>query len=337
MIKISIIIPVYNIEKYISECIESVIKQSYRDIEIILIDDGSTDNSGRLCDNYCKLDKRIKVIHCKNSGLSAARNLGIEVCTGDYIIFLDGDDFLIENCITDICKVIEKNIGAEIICGKVIHYFPDKEIKEDFVLDEKNFLNKKGTEVLTYFYEEMKDGMWSAWRSIYNRQFLIDNNFFFTQGITSEDLDLIPRIYMKANKIVPYNEPFYYYRELRPNSIINTVNLKRFQDITQIINKYINMLKSNRYDEKFKKAFINKLANLYASYFIIIGDTSLEDRENVEKTMKSLVWILKYTSGIKGRYAYFMEKIFGMKLSYKIYAFMKSIKNVFITNLKRKI
>lgn len=330
MIKISIIVPIYNIEKYVSECIDSVIKQNYINIEIILIDDGSTDGSGKLCDNYCKLDKRIRVIHCKNSGLSAARNLGIKVCTGDYIIFLDGDDFLSENCITDICEIIEKNINVDIICGKIINYYPNKEIKENFILDKKNILNKKGTEVLTYFYEEIQETeMWSAWRSIYNRRFLIDNNLFFTEGITSEDFDLVPRIYIKANRIVPYNKPFYYYRQLRPNSIINTVNLKRFQDITQIINKHLNMIKNNNYDDKFKKAFINKLANVYASYFVIIGETSLEDRESVEKIMKNLTWILKYTSGVKGRYVYFMEKIIGMKLTYKIYAFMKSIKNIF--------
>ena len=328
MIKISIIVPIYNIEEYISECIDSILKQSYKNIEVILIDDGSTDNSGKLCDNYCELDKRIKVIHCKNGGLSAARNIGIKICTGDYIIFLDGDDFLVENCIEDICKKINENINVDIICGKIIKYYPDKQIKEDFELDEKKILNKEGIEVLTYFYREIKEtGMWAAWRSIYNRKFLIRNNLFFTEGITSEDLDLVPKIYIKANRIVPYNKPFYYYRQLRPNSIMNTVNFKRFDDIVKIINNHLQMIEDDKYDDKFKKAFTNKLANLYASYFLIIGDTNLNDRENVEEVMNNLKWILKYSSGLRGKYAYFMEKVIGMRLTYKFYFIIKKTCN----------
>lgn len=326
MIKISIVIPVYNVEEYINECIESVINQTYKNIEVILVDDGSMDESGKICDYYSEIYDRVKIIHCKNGGLSSARNIGIKNCTGDYIMFLDGDDFIAKECVKDIVEIIDKNNNdIDIICGKIIKYYINNEVEETFELEEKKILNKNGTEVLTYFYNEIKEIMWSACRSIYNRRYLINNNLFFTEGITSEDLDLVPIIYIKAKKIVPYNKPFYYYRQLRPNSIINTVNPKRFEDIVKIINKYLNILKDNKYDYSFKKSFINELANLYASYIVIIGDVNIEDRRNVEEIMKDLAWILKYSSGLRGRYAYFMEKIFGMKLTYKIYSIMKSV------------
>ena len=105
-ILVSIIIPVYNVDKYISSCIESVINQTYKNIELILVDDGSSDKSGEIIDNYIEKDSRIKVIHKKNSGVSAARNTGIDVARGDYICFADGDDWLMEDYVEhllDLC------------------------------------------------------------------------------------------------------------------------------------------------------------------------------------------------------------------------------------------
>lgn len=94
MNKISIIIPIYNVEQYLPQCLDSIINQTYKNLEIILINDGSTDNSGKICDNYAKVDNRIHVFHKKNEGVSSARNLGLEKCTGDFIGFVDPDDFI---------------------------------------------------------------------------------------------------------------------------------------------------------------------------------------------------------------------------------------------------
>ena len=101
---VSIIIPIYNVEKYSDECITSVINQTYKNIEIILVDDGSPDNCGKICDNYALKDKRIKVIHEKNGGLSFARNTGLNIATGEYVYFLDSDDYLTDNAIELLCN-----------------------------------------------------------------------------------------------------------------------------------------------------------------------------------------------------------------------------------------
>lgn len=106
--KISIIVPVYNVENFISTCIESILNQDYFNIELILVNDGSTDASGEICDYYSKKDKRVKVYHKENGGQSSARNLGIKMSTGDYIAFLDSDDFWIENKLNSMVKILEK-------------------------------------------------------------------------------------------------------------------------------------------------------------------------------------------------------------------------------------
>lgn len=113
--KVSIIVPVYNVEKYVERCIESIIKQSYKNLEIILIDDGSKDNSGKICDEYAQKDNRIKVIHKKNGGLSDARNTGLNIADGEYICFIDSDDYIHKDLVKDnLEKLIQQK--ADMIC-----------------------------------------------------------------------------------------------------------------------------------------------------------------------------------------------------------------------------
>lgn len=111
--QISVIIPIYNVEKYLSDCVESVLKQTYTDLEIILVDDGSQDASGQICDDYAKQDSRVQVIHKKNGGLSSARNAGIDQATGQYFFFLDSDDWIAENALELLYKEI-KSTGSDL-------------------------------------------------------------------------------------------------------------------------------------------------------------------------------------------------------------------------------
>ena len=117
--KVSIIVPVYNVEKYIEKCLNSLISQSYRNIEIILIDDGSKDNSGKICDKYKKKDPRIKVIHKENAGVSEARNSGIQKATGKYLCFVDADDFVMNDYIKYLHKLIAINCSDIAVCAKM--------------------------------------------------------------------------------------------------------------------------------------------------------------------------------------------------------------------------
>ena len=135
---ISIIVPIYKVENYLKRCIDSIINQTYKHIEIILVDDGSPDNCGAICDEYTKFDDRIKVIHKKNGGLSDARNCGIEISTGDYIIFIDGDDYVSKNmCEKLLIRALEHN--ADIVSCN---------FKEIYIDNNREKINKQSINIL---------------------------------------------------------------------------------------------------------------------------------------------------------------------------------------------
>ena len=125
---------------------------------------------------------------------------------------IDSDDFIKPNCISEIVEIINLNPNVDIICGKFIEYYSNEKIRiEQFEYEESKLKDKSGEEVLSYLFKEIPVIMWSACRSIYKRSLIINNNLFFTEGITSEDFDLIPRLYLNSNKIVGYNNLFYFY------------------------------------------------------------------------------------------------------------------------------
>ncbi len=192
---ISVIIPVYNVENYIEKCIYSVINQSYKNLEIILVDDGSTDKSGVLCDKYEKIDKRIKVIHKENGGLSSARNMGLDCANGEYIMFLDSDDFVETTILQELYSLCYKNNVEISICNyKYINNDKeeanDKEENAEYIYDNIEKFHKM-------FFEGKF--FWMAWGKLYKRR--VFNNFRFKENQIYEDFYLIPRIILNTSKV----------------------------------------------------------------------------------------------------------------------------------------
>lgn len=130
-LKVSVIVPIYNVEKYLKKCIKSIIGQTYENIEIILVEDGSPDNSSEICDEFAKMDKRIKVIHKKNEGVSAARNSGLDVATGDYVCFVDGDDYVMPDYVEYMLKLAIDNKTDISLTTEMFGNFQSNQIKED--------------------------------------------------------------------------------------------------------------------------------------------------------------------------------------------------------------
>jgi len=219
--KVSIIIPVYNVEKYLSRCVESVFAQTYTNLEIILVDDGTKDNSGVLCDKYGERDERVKVIHKKNGGLSSARNAGIEIATGDAIFFLDSDDYLSEECI-DICVKMLINNNASISIIQMMH-----------VAEGTNEIIKSSEREVMYTFNSEKaieESLYQKWYTccapakLYKREVIGDIKF--PLGRISEDLATCHLFLNNADKVVYSNYCGYYYRQ-HENSIMHTFNPKR--------------------------------------------------------------------------------------------------------------
>lgn len=218
---VSIIIPVYNVEKYINRCIDSVINQTYKNIEIILVDDGSTDNSGKICDSYEKKDERIKVIHKENGGLSSSRNVGIDLSRGDIITFLDSDDYLSSEYIEKSVELYNRH-NADIVVLKMIYVAENinEEIKNNTIPKIMEFNSEEAIEISLYqtYFSCCAPG------KIYNKKIFKDIRFPLDK--LSEDLAVCHELLGCAKKIVYCNEVGYYYRQ-RSMSIMHTFNIKR--------------------------------------------------------------------------------------------------------------
>lgn len=227
---ISVIVPVYNVSAYLDRCMRSLIEQTYRNLEIILVDDGSTDNSGELCDQWAKKDTRVRVIHRKNNGLSQARNTGLDAATGEYITFVDSDDILSPH----LCRVLYDSIRecAEIAICDAEHIFPEKPYAF-FVSEEAQTLTAESA-ICQMWYQ--KSFLPSAWGKLYRRELFQGKQF--TPGRIFEDIDIMHELFDAANTIV-YNRSKLYGYVHREGSITTKAFCTRDLDILLVADKIL--------------------------------------------------------------------------------------------------
>jgi len=208
MVKISIIIPVYKVEKYLSRCLDSVLSQTYTDFEVILIDDCSPDSSGAICDEYAKKDKRIKVIHReKNGGASAARNLGLETCKGKYISFVDSDDYIVPEYLGTLVNVLESNQADVAQCG-FYHVVNEVVEKNEQVTFQENYTKEQAYGLL---YGDGRNDVLNflLWNKLFKKEKI--QNLRFVEGLRCEDVIFISEVVMAVDKVVYKAIPLYYY------------------------------------------------------------------------------------------------------------------------------
>lgn len=228
---ISIVVPVYNVEDYLDACITSILEQTYENIEIILVDDGATDHSGQMCDYYEKKDKRIKVIHKENGGLSDARNVGILHAKGRYVVFVDSDDIVSHNLIEYLYKLIDKNLADIGICDPV-HCYPEHEIIFEKETKQHSFHAEDAIVEMLY----QKTFLVSAWGKIFKKEYF--DELTFPYGMLFEDSAIMYKVFEKADKIVYGNARLYGYMH-RENSITTRKFSKRDCDILIICNQIV--------------------------------------------------------------------------------------------------
>jgi glycosyltransferase involved in cell wall biosynthesis len=214
---ISVIVPVYNVEKYLPECIESIKDQTYKNIEVLLIDDGSTDSSGQICDEAAKKDNRIKVIHKENQGISHTRNTGLSKCTGDYLTFIDSDDYVTNDYVEYLFNQIEKT-GADLsIAAHLINCSSGNTEYKGIGEDYEFLLNSK--QVLEYILLDQKIDI-SVWGKIYRKKLF--DGLQFPNGEKFEEPAIMYKVIENADKIVCGGQAKYIYN-IRPQSITTTV------------------------------------------------------------------------------------------------------------------
>lgn len=239
---ISVIIPVYNVEPYVKRCIDTVLNQTYKNIEIIIVDDGSTDNSGKICDEYKNKDNRVIVIHKENGGLSDARNTGIENCKGKYIVFVDSDDYIETTMVEKLYNDIKSSNADISICG--IYVSENDTIKEK-VTPKKSF-SISGNTKYDYIYNEYSLQTIVAWNKLYKRS--IFKKIRYEKGRVHEDEIIICDILNNAKKISYMLEPLYYYIK-RPGSISMRFSINSYNDMVYALEKRYNFFNTIEYDK----------------------------------------------------------------------------------------
>lgn len=271
--KYSIIIPVYNVEEYLDRCLKSILNQTYSNYEVIIVNDGSPDNSDNIIKSYEKEDKRFKGYKKVNGGLSDARNYGLKYATGDYLIFIDADDYIENNYLEKVNDVLEKNKDIDVLKFKI------KLVDEgENLIRMENGLNKEG---VTSFDELVKlEFLEPAWSYVYKLSFWKENNFTYLKGMIHEDFGLTPEILMKANKIYYLNSYLYNYVQ-RNGSIMSSNNKEKLhKKAYDMLYQYDRLIKINyNKDTKVYKSF---LANA------LISKTNTLDKEEQKKYKEEL-------------------------------------------------
>lgn len=306
--KFSIILPVYNVEKYLRSCIDSILSQTYKYYEIILVDDGSQDSSGKICDEYSAKYGFIKTVHKPNGGQSDARNIGLKQANGEYIFFIDSDDYLIDE---DVLQRISQKLKykPDVVAFKSIKWF---ETNGDLshtttdltVSDDRLTACEKYIELID------KDSYSnSPWSKVIKRALLVDNHIEFEKGLLGEDNDWYYKIVGVLSSLELIDEPLYVYRQ-RAGSITKTYKKKNLEHLLWIIEKWTNYINAGEMTVN-KKVIRNSLAKQYCH--AIIGYSSLKNPKEYYPRLKKYSYLLKYSANPRVKAFRKMYKLMGLK------------------------
>ena len=257
MVKVSVIIPVYNVEEYLGECLNSVVNQTFEDIEIICVNDGSTDNSLEILNDYALRDNRIKVLTQENKRQGAARNLGMDKSSGVYVYFMDSDDYIDLNTIEKLYDNAVSN-NSDIVVSKIARFTDDGD-KIDYSIPgfdfETQFKNVDFND-FTFNYKDIKQYVlnrsFAPWMKLFKKDFLLENNLQFKEHIAYEDVLYHVQTFLKADRISFSPNFFYYYRN-NPTSTMNTS--ENGLDIFKIVDFVQQYLIENDFMDEFREEF----------------------------------------------------------------------------------
>lgn len=321
--KISIIVAIYNVEFYIEECVKSILNQNYKNFELILVNDGSTDNSEKICKQFTN-DKRVQYYYKKNGGLSDARNYGIKKSKGDYLMFVDGDDFLKdEYCLNKINTALKKH-RCDILQYKMAYFYQKKNKIQELKNLQCDFSSKKLYKRLN---DLNKNGSMSisACDKIVKASIIKENNIYFEKGIYSEDIDWSLKLYLHSSKcrLDVINETIYIYRQQRVGSITAKKSNKRCKDLWYIIKKWYYYNYSNN---DTKELYYNYLAYQTLVLLTICPKRAFNKNEyySIKKIYKELA---KYNDNYKVNLFKKMSKFLGVTITLNLTKFYLVLKN----------
>lgn len=309
---VSVLIPVYNAEKYLDQCIESVVNQTFKDIEIILVNDGSKDTSGALCDNWAKKDDRIKVIHKPNSGVAATRNIATAAATGKWILHLDSDDWYEQNNLIEMLLCHAEANNSDIVCFNYRRYFENSGTFSDVQC------HTNGSEITVAFLVDNKIFTSSPCLKIIKHSIIKDNNIDFEEGRLSEDIEFNAKLLFATDKITFCEDCIYIYRA-RENSITTSISKKHVDDLIHIIDQ---MSKTENRTDEYNSFLAFQYCTLLINAHIAKADNA------AFKKIFSYKWLLQYDSGSIVKLVHTVSRFTGIRIcSYILYLYFELVIN----------
>lgn len=317
--KVSVIVPIYNVEAYLPQCVDSILNQTYDNLEIILVDDGSPDNCGAICDEYAAKDCRIRVIHQENGGLSAARNAGLDIADGEYIAFVDSDDFIADTMIERLLRSAAEANADMAVCDVAVYYDGSSVHPHECPMENDCFsqdvLVRKMTEPQAWHYVV-------PWNKLFRRY--IFEKIRFPEGYIHEDAAIAHRIAGECHTIVTIPEELYFYRQ-NPNSTTNSAfSIKRTDNLFALADRI-----QFSYQKGWKKMW-NDTAVRYVHSFFDLYFRFQRTEENgkyfhrMEASLKTALPYLLYSNQISMRHKCYLLLI---RINPKLYCILKKAKS----------
>jgi glycosyltransferase involved in cell wall biosynthesis len=294
-VNISVIVNIYNIEKYIRKCVDSVLNQDFDSYEIILIDDGSTDNSWDICEEIARNHNNVFSYTKENGGLADARNFGLGRANGEYILYVDGDDYIEENSLSKIWKECERQGKPDIVFLNAVKVY-DRGRVEVYDVDFNIENLQGGKEDALEYISKRKMYPAGAWRKLIRRAFLVDNDISFIAGQSAEDYEWSIKTFLNAQSFGCCNERYYYYIH-RKGSLSDTPDKKTIETMLSIIEHWVAMSRDSSYSLRTSKSIRRFAAFIYRCVYSI----SYPYYKDVKKELKKYAFLLecKQTKEIK--------------------------------------
>lgn len=327
MVFFSIIIPVYKVEDYLQKCVDSILIQDFKSFEIILVDDGSPDGCPLMCDDYALQDQRIKVIHKQNEGLSAARNDGIKISEGSYLIFVDSDDYWEGiSALQSIYDRLEKSAADLLLFGyKILNVRTGK-----FSLSKTNYngallSSLRREDAIAYLFDN-KLFPGSAWVTVTRRELIANHAIFFEKGLIAEDTEWLINLFSYVKSVDSVNDIFYVYLKNRTDSISNSSGVRGVKSLLFIMDRWVPKFLQNKND-KTSRYFLSFLGFHFSTLFLTYAYLSNSEKEFYKESVNKYYFLFDYTTMFKVKVMKIVLNVFGIKfgsvLLRKMYQFIK--------------
>ncbi len=317
--KISYIIPVYKVEQYLVKSVTSVLAQTYKNIEVVLVDDGSPDRCPMLCDQIALEDERIKVLHKPNGGLSDARNAGLKIATGDYVVFMDSDDlWLGEDSLDKLVSLIKRYPECNFYGFNCQYYYPNSNTYTKWIQYADELLTPiSGNTAMVSLVKSGTIPM-SACLKVIDRQWLIDNKITFKVGQIAEDIPWFINLLEKTDKCMFVNNYIYAYRQNVAGSITASGGERAFNSVLDIVKNELALIDKRYFSEEAIDALRSFLAYEVCILIATVYGLPKEKQDDARVEIKQLCWLLRYTKNPKVRMVSCVYSVLGFSITERL-------------------